>query len=204
MIRGEHHMAESELLLQQKDLQEEASEVVDELQLYELLTQAGEPMRVGSSALGLMVWRDLDMTVTCTRLNHSLIAQIASELMLHAGVRELKFINDTGVYNTDPAYPDGLYIGLKYKSQHGRDWSLDIWFVDEPERQPDLNHLITMPERLTQEKRETILRIKNHWASREEYGKTVRSFDIYTAVLEEDVKTLEQFEAWLNQRTMNK
>ena len=99
------------------------------------------------------------MTVKCTRLNQQLIAQIASELM-RAGVRELKFINDTGVYNMDPAYPDGLYIGLKYKSQQGKEWKMDIWFVDEPERQPDLKHIITMPEPLTQERREAILNIK--------------------------------------------
>ncbi|MBT2765996.1 hypothetical protein [Paenibacillus sp. ISL-20] len=197
-------MAESKLLLQQKALQDEASEVADELRLYELLSQAGEPVRVGSSALGLMVWRDLDMTVKCSRLSQQLTAQIASELMLHAGVRELKFINDTGVYNTDPAYPDGLYIGLKYKSQRGKEWEMDIWFVDEPERQPDLKHIITMPEQLTQERREAILQIKSDWASRDEYGKTVRSFDIYTAVLEENIRTPEQFQAWLGQRSMNK
>ncbi|MFE0557718.1 hypothetical protein ACFW1P_17585 [Paenibacillus sp. NPDC058910] len=197
-------MAESKLLLQQKALQDEASEVAHELRLYELLSQAGEPVRVGSSALGLMVWRDLDMTVICSRLTQQLIAQIASELMLHAGVRELKFINDTGVYNTDPAYPDGLYIGLKYKSQQGKEWKMDIWFVDEPERQPDLKHIVTMPEQLTQERREAILQIKSDWASRDEYGKTVRSFDIYTAVLEENIRTPEQFQAWLGQRSMNK
>ncbi|AYB44735.1 hypothetical protein [Paenibacillus lautus] len=197
-------MAESELQLQQEALQEEASEVADELRLYELLSQAGEPVRVGSSAFGLMVWRDLDMTVKCSRLNQPLTAHIASELMLQAGVRELKFINDTGDYNTDPAYPDGFYIGLKYKSQRGKEWALDIWFVDEPEKQPDLKHIITMPERLTQERREAILRIKNRWASRAEYGKSVRSFDIYTAVLEENVSTPEQFEAWLDQRSVNK
>lgn len=197
-------MAESKLLLQQKALQDEASEVADELRLYELLSQAGEPVRVGSSALGLMVWRDLDMTVICSRLTQQLIAQIASELMLHAGVRELKFINDTGVYKTDPAYPDGLYIGLKYKSQQGKEWKMDIWFVDEPERQPDLKHIVTMPEQLTQERREAILQIKSDWASRDEYGKTVRSFDIYTAVLEENIRTPEQFQAWLGQRSMNK
>jgi hypothetical protein len=197
-------MAESKLLLQQKALQNEASEVADELRLYELLSQAGEPVRVGSSALGLMVWRDLDMTVICSRLTQQLIAQIASELMLHIGVRELKFINDTGDYNTDPAYPDGLYIGLKYKSQRGKEWKMDIWFVDEPERQPDLKHIVTMPEQLTQERREAILRIKSDWASRDEYGKTVRSFDIYTAVLEENIRTPEQFQTWLDQRSMNK
>lgn len=196
-------MAESKLLQQQKALQNEASEVADELRLHELLSQAGEPVRVGSSALGLMVWRDLDMTVKCTRLNQQLIAQIASELMLRAGVRELKFINDTGVYNMDPAYPDGLYIDLKYKSQQGKEWKMDIWFVDEPERQPDLKHIITMPDLLTQERREAILKIKNNWASHAEYGKTVRSFDIYTAVLEENVSTPEQFQAWLDQRSMN-
>lgn len=196
-------MSENELLSQQKALQAEASELVDELRLNEILCQAGEPIRVGSSALGLMVWRDLDMTVTCSRLDTNITAQIASQLMLHAGVRELKFMNDAGAFNTDATYPDGLYIGVKYKSRLGMEWKIDIWFVDEPERQPDLIHLKTMPERLTLERREAILRIKKLWAGHEEYGKTVRSYDIYTAVLYDDVKTPEQFQGWLGRRSPN-
>ncbi|MBE9914862.1 hypothetical protein G8C92_12535 [Paenibacillus donghaensis] len=196
-------MLDDELLVRQKALQAEAGEVAEELKLMDLLSRAGEPVRVGSSALGLMVWRDLDITVICPRLDKRVAAQIASELMLHAGVRELKFINDTGMWNTDPTYPDGLYLGLKYKSLQGKEWKLDIWFVDEPDRQPDLGHLKTMPEQLTPQRRESILRIKSIWAERAEYGKTVRSYDIYTAVLNDDVRTLDQFQEWLEHRPAN-
>ena len=38
------------------------------------------------------------------------------------------------------------------------------------------------------------------WASRPEYGKTVKSFDIYMAVLTDGVRTRDQFQAWLASR----
>ncbi|MFF2154983.1 hypothetical protein ACFVVQ_06675 [Paenibacillus chitinolyticus] len=194
-------MSDNELILQQKALQTEAGKIAEELKLNDLLSRAGEPVRVGSSALGLMVWRDLDITVICSLLDQHVVAQIASEIMVRTGVRELKFINDSGSWNTDPTYPDGLYLGLKYRSGQDKDWKLDIWFIDEPERQPDLGHIKTMPERLTPERRHSILTIKSMWAQRAEYGKTVKSYDIYTAVLDDNVHTPDQFLEWLEQRS---
>jgi hypothetical protein len=107
------------------------------------------------------------------------------------------FRNDSKQWRTSPKYPDGLYLGVGYRSPTNADWTLDIWFVDEPDRQPDLAHMRWMPEKLTPEVRTTILSIKSTWASRPEYGKSVRSFDIYTAVLTDGVGTLEEFDAWL-------
>jgi hypothetical protein len=80
------------------------------------------------------------------------------------------------------------------------DWKLDIWFVDRPEKQPDLIHIKVIPERLTQELRESILTIKSVWAPKDEYGKTVRSYDIYSAVLYDNVRTPHQFQEWLRNR----
>jgi hypothetical protein len=194
-------MTDDELLRQQHDLQIEAKEVADELQLDELLTTVGEPIRVGSSALGLMVWRDLDMTVICSSLNKEDIAQIAREMMVRRGVRELRFLNDSGSLKMDSNYPDGLYLGIKYRSLNGADWKLDIWFVDEPEKQPDLQHIKTMPARITLELRKSILNIKHVWSARVEYGKQVTSYDIYTAVLDDDIRTLSQFDEWLRNKS---
>ncbi|CAH0118667.1 MULTISPECIES: hypothetical protein [unclassified Paenibacillus] len=192
-------MAENELLTRQRELQLEASTVAVELNIDELLSSAGEPVRVGSAALGLMVWRDLDITVVCSKLDIAAVTKIASELMIRQGVRELRFLNDSGDWNTDPNYPDGFYIGLKYKALNGMDWTLDIWFVDEPDKQPDLMHIRTMPDRLTPDLRESILTIKDFWASRSEYGKEVKSYDIYRAVLDDNVRTLMQFQDWITQ-----
>lgn len=194
-------MTYSELLKQQQELQSEAKEIINELKLNDLLTLVGKPNQVGSSALGLMVWRDLDITVVCRKLNIELIAEIVPKLIVFNGVREFKFINDSGSFNNSPDYPDGLYFGLKYKSLKGMEWKIDIWFVDKPEKQPDLKHIKVIPERLTPELRESILAIKSIWATKSEYGKTVRSYDIYTAVLDDNVRTPYQFQEWLRHKT---
>lgn len=194
-------MSNGTLLKQQDELQIEANEVVKELQLDTILATVGNPVRVGSSALGLMVWRDIDITVVCPSLNIEAIAKLASQVIVHSGVRELRFLNDSRSLKNDSHYPDGLYFGLKYKSHKGADWKFDIWFVDEPEQQPDLQHIKTMPNQLTSELRESILNIKSVWATRDEYGKTVKSYDIYMAVLDDDIRTPHQFSEWLREKS---
>lgn len=194
-------MIYSELLKQQQELQVEVKEILTELKLNDLLSTVGEPVQVGSSALGLMVWRDIDITVVCSKLNINAIAQVASKLITYKGMREVKFINDSGIFNNSSDYPDGLYFGLKYKSLKGTDWNLDIWFVDRPEKQPDLMHIKVIPEQLTPELRESILTIKSIWVTKNEYGKMVKSYDIYTAVLYDNVRTPYQFQEWLRSKS---
>lgn len=192
-------MTTHQLLRQQDELQAEADEVGKDLDLDESLGRLGDPVRVGSSALGLMVRRDLDVTVVCPRLDagvHEAVAGTGARLALHERVRQVRLRNDTGAWNTDPGYPDGLYLGLDYRSPRGHRWSLDIWFVDEPDRQPDLTHLRTLPPRLTPEAREAILLIKHAWADSPEYGRGVRSWDVYRSVLDDGVRTVAGFEEW--------
>ncbi len=184
----------------QDALQAEASAVEADLGLTELLQSVGQPVRVGSSALGLMVWRDLDITVICPTLDAGSVAAVGARLAVQPRVRQVVFRNDTGSWNTDPDYPDGLYLGLKYRTGEDVDWQLDIWFVDQPERQPDLIHLQTFPAQLTPETRRAILLIKSAWAGRSEYGTAVGSFDIYSAVLNDGVRTTAQFDQWLMKR----
>jgi hypothetical protein len=190
-----------DLSRQQTDLQAEARAVEADLRLDELLTPVGQVNRVGSAALGLMVRRDLDLTVVCTRLALEPVAAVGARLAAHPRVHTVTFRNDSRQWKTNPNYPDGLYLGVGYRSPANDDWTLDIWFVDEPERQPDLAHMRSIPAKLTPEARATILRVKSAWAARPEYGKTVRGVDIYTAVLEDGVRTLEEFDAWLGRRS---
>jgi hypothetical protein len=185
-----------ELLQRQDALQAEADAVCADLGLGELLASVGQPVRVGSSALGLMVAQDVDITVTCPALSPATmeaVAGIGARLAVHQRVRQARFRDDTGHWNTDPAYPDGLYLGADYRAPQGHDWNLDIWFVDEPDRQPDLAHLTTLAPRLTPETRIAILRIKQAWADR---GAKVRGFDVYRSVLDDQVRTPEQFDQW--------
>ncbi|WP_410575604.1 hypothetical protein [Amycolatopsis sp. cmx-4-61] len=190
------------LLEQQKELQVEADKVHEHLGLAKL-AELGTPNRVGSAALGLMVRRDLDITVVCAELDEKTadeVARIGAELIRHPRVRVVNMRDDTGHWNVDPDYPDGLYLGVKYRSLEGKDWNLDIWFVDEPDRQPDLAHLKSFPAKLDDEARLAILAIKQAWAENAGYGSVVSSVDVYNAVLEHGVRSPEQFEQW-RQRT---
>ena len=196
-------MSKNEELLQRQDeLQSEADEVSADLALEEALARFGEPVRVGSAALGLMIHRDLDVTVVCPRLDAATleaVAQLGARLAVLPNIRQVQFRDDTGRWNTDPAYPDGVYLGLRYRTQHGLEWNLDIWFVDEPDRQPDLDHVRTLPARLTSETRVAILGIKEAMAGSERVTR-VRGYDVYRAVLDDGVRTPEEFEKWARAR----
>ncbi|RJL33952.1 hypothetical protein [Bailinhaonella thermotolerans] len=193
-------MGIEELLRRQEELRAEAEAVFEGLGLAERLAPFGEVVRVGSAALGLMVWRDLDLTVVCPELDVAAVARAGAAIAAHPWTRRVDFRNDTGEWNTDPAYPDGIYLGVGCRGPAGEEWRLDIWFVDEPERQPDLAHVRELPPRLTPEARAAILLIKDEWARRPEYGQAVRSVDVYTAVLDHGVRTPAGFERWLRDR----
>ncbi|MGO8957103.1 MAG: hypothetical protein ACLQFR_07025 [Streptosporangiaceae bacterium] len=191
----------AELLARQRALQAEAEEVRAQLDLDRVLAAVGDPVVVGSAALGLMAWRDLDVTVVCAALDKRRVLAAASELGAHQGVTALQYRDETGRWNQEPEkYPDGLYLGLRYRPAALPEWRLDLWFVDDPARQPDLGHLRTLPERLTDDACVAILRIKTLWSARPQYGTSVRSWDIYTAVLDHGVRDADEFDRWLRSR----
>jgi hypothetical protein len=190
-----------ELLVEQDGLQREAAEVRADLAPDERFARLGSVVLVGSAALGLMVRRDLDLTVVCPRLDIAGVASVATPLVEHPRVRQVMLRDDTGDWNVEPSYPDGVYLGVRYRTLAGDDWNVDIWFVDEPDRQPDLTHLRTLPERITDEGRSSILRIKHAWADHPDYGSTFTSHDIYMAVLDDHVRNAADFDGWLARRS---
>jgi hypothetical protein len=194
----------SDLLENQRRLQEEADQVVALLQLDALLSHIGRPVRVGSSAMSLMVRRDIDITVICKELSsatHAAFVQVGAKLMLmDRNVISVRFRNDTGAWNTDPAsYPDGLYLGVSARTNEGTDWNLDIWAVDQSERQRDLNHLRTLLPRLEDDRRRTILLIKQALAKEKSRFSEwkIPSAYVYEAVVDDGVGSLKQFMEWL-------
>ncbi len=199
-VCGVHEPTDDDLAARQVVLQGEADRVAADLSLLQALSGLGDPIRVGSAALGLMVRRDLDITVVCQDLPVAAVARVGARLAQHPRVRQVLIRNDTGHWNTDLRYPDGLYLCVHYQSATGEDWTIDVWFVSEPDRQPDLAHLRALPARLTPVTRAAILRIKDAWSSRPEYGVGVCGYDIYMSVLDGNVRTADQFDSWCSGR----
>ena len=79
-------------------------------------------------------------------------------------------------------------------------WTIDIWLVDQPGRQPDIAHLKTLLPRLTDADREAILEIKSVLAARPQGAGTVSSTLVYEAVMDHGILGVAEFETWYQNR----
>lgn len=87
------------------------------------------------------------------------------------------------------------------RTPDGNEWTVDIWAVDQPERQPDLRHLRILMPRITDEYREVILRIKQVLMDRQRSSETrVASALVCQAVMDDGIREITDFDEWLNNR----
>ncbi len=195
-------MDPKKLLERQDRLQDEARSILTKLRLPGRLSLIGRPLQVGSSALGLMVRRDLDITVICAELDLKRVAKLCSELICLEGIKNLRFQNRIDrSEQTTPTITNDLQISLSYQLDNERTWNIQVRLIDEPERQLDLQHIKSLPTKLNPLNRELILTIKNEWYQRPEYGTSVTGYLICDAVLNQGVTSLKEFEQWMEKRS---
>jgi hypothetical protein len=195
-------VTDDDILERQASLQARADEVVRDLDVLTLAATVGTPTRTGSSALGLMVRRDIDIT-TVGDLDVGRVFALGGILAAHPRVRQITFRNDTGMWNKSDVYPDGLYWLVEYVDAAGDTWTLDLWFLAEGTSQYDLEHMGTLPQRLTPDLRTAILRIKEarQAGAAPSPGPPMPSYEIYEAVLDHGVRTPAEFERYRAERS---
>lgn len=183
-----------ELQRRQDALQAEAADILADLDLFSVLSCAGEVTLVGSSATGLMVRRDIDV---CDVWTPDVAFKAVRPLASHARVWGLRYRNETGAFN--PGFPaDGHYWGVSYRADSGEEWNLDIWFWSRNAPPEDAGYAEELRRRLTPEARVAILWIKDVHLRLRPYGEyQVGSPDIYDAVLNHGVRTPSAFAAYL-------
>jgi hypothetical protein len=89
------------------------------------LSTLGEVVPVGSAALGLMVWRDLDLTVVCRSLDADAVARAGALLARHPRVREVGS-STTPATGTPTDLPRRAVLRLQCRSLVGEMWKVDI------------------------------------------------------------------------------
>lgn len=191
--------AQDERLLQrQRLLQAEAQRVLQELNMIELLSAGGVVRQTGSTVLGLMVWRDIDLQVSSPRLSIGRVFEIMLPLLTHPHVKHVHYLHQSEHFKL--ADLDERYFFMIYYERPGQaEWKLDISFwLDEGVRPQPLHEAIE--QELTPETRLTILRIKEGWYQLPAYRVEVVSTDIYDAVLHHGVRTLTEFDQYLIER----
>jgi hypothetical protein len=190
---------QDELLLQRQCLlQEEAQSVLKELNVVELLSTGGVVRQTGSTVLGLMVWRDIDLQVSSPGLSIERAFEIMHPLLTHPRVKQVRYLHQSDHFKL--ADLDERYFFMVYYERPGQaEWKLDVSFwLDEGVRPEPLHDAIE--QQLTPETRLTILRIKDAWHQLPAYRSEVASTDIYDAVLQHGVRTLTEFDQYLVER----
>jgi hypothetical protein len=187
----------AQLLQRQDILQREAQTVLDELELVPLLSKVGALRQVGSSTLGLMVWRDIDLAVSSSALRLEDAFEVMRPLYLNARVKQVRYFNQSGSFNlTGQQIYERYYFACLYDTDAGNEWKLDIsfWLGYDLHPEPVQDAL---EQQLTPEMRLSILWIKDIWYQLPAYRTEVSSIDIYDAVLQHNVRTPAQFDAYL-------
>ena len=191
----------NELLQRQNMLQQEAQAVVEELDIVVMLSNVGTVRVLGSSVLGLMTWRDIDIAVSSPGLTSKQAYEAVQPLLTHPRVKHVRYNNESGSYNPTGLPHDERYFFMVYYDRRVEsDWKIDISFWLAPGMHPEPIYE-AVKQQLTLETRLAILRIKDVWYKLPFYRQEVSSVDIYDAVLQHGVRTLDEFDKYLSEQS---
>lgn len=174
------------VLGRQAKRQDNARAVLDVLQPLQRWRRFGEPKLCGAMAYDLLVAPDIDIEIfgeLRVETGFSLVAEWSRD----PAVRKASFINAVGE-------PDaGLGWELRYRLDDVS-WSVQMWLLPVDYEGPRSADLVApMRDALGLKTRCRILRIKEALVTRSAIH---RSIDVYRAVLEHDVRSVEEYDRW--------
>lgn len=178
-------------LTDQVKIHEEASNVIEVINLEEILDDYGEIAYVGSFALEVMVLRDIDLNLFIE--SDSEIEEAFWKIAKTFSKNEytsLVLISDN-LDGHEENRPVSMYLGLKVKYR-GETWKFDIR-VMKREHDASSSYIKSVKSLMSDEKREVILEIKSKLSNHPLYGKKFGGFHIYEAVLKDGVRDVEEF-----------
>jgi hypothetical protein len=174
--------------------QQSARRILARLQLLERWRAFGRPVLVGAVAYGLVVAPDIDLEIYCPAPKIEDGFEVLRACALDPQVRKARFANE--LHGPD----QGLYWQLRYLAEDGVEWKVDMWSLADAHPGPNAAALAAPLQRaLTAETRLAILEIKE--AAQLDPGWQCGSIHIYRAVLDDGVRSVAQFKAWLGQHS---
>jgi hypothetical protein len=172
----------------------EADEILYEFGLYDSLKKFGNPQVSGSYLLKLMTWRDLDIYLESETIDNETFFELGKEITMKLNPSKMSFRNE--LIGKTPHLPKGLYWGVHTKL-FDQQWKIDIWAIDSEEVKQKQGGVEELKSKIDKYKRQSILELKNQLHSHPLYRKTFFSVDIYDAVLNDKIISIQQFKEWL-------
>lgn len=182
------------LINEQKRLHIQADKMMSTTKVMSVLVKYGQFSGIGGSYLyNTMIYPDLDVGIVTDTVTRRTVADLLSELTLNEYVRGIRTA-DTVNFNISkhPTKPRGYWIGIDIPFENDR-WGIDCW-LQQPDWQTDKEDVYTKKlANVDEEKKVAILSIKYSLIYRGLYGNHFLSGDVYDAVLDKGVKTIDEF-----------
>ncbi|HKX13762.1 MAG TPA: hypothetical protein VJN19_01105 [Propionibacteriaceae bacterium] len=193
--------SDHELAARQSALQAEAAELLEELDRSGIFSDIGPVEVTGSYISNLMCWRDLDvMLLVGPDYSPQDVLDLISRVIELPGVVGFDYRDERADRS-----PTGLVKEERYHVPFLLERTAGIWCLDLTLWLHDLHENNTawhkaLRDAITDEQRAAVLRIKDVWFRHPSYPDQIGGSEIYTAVIEEGVRTPEQFRGWLASR----
>jgi hypothetical protein len=190
--------SDEELAARQSALRAEAAALLDELNQSGIFTDIGPLAVTGSYVSRLMCWHELDvMLLVGANYGPRDVLRLISRIMELPGVVGFDFRDERA-----DRCPTGQVRDERYHIPFLLERCADIWCLDLSLWLHDPHENVTawheeLRDSITDEQRAAVLRIKDVWFRRPSYPDQISGLEIYTAVIEDGVRTPEQFRGWL-------
>ena len=179
----------SELIEQELQLRKDVDELLYEKGLNKILEKYGEVYLTGSYLLKTMLKKDIDISLLNSEITipgfFKLGGEVAAFLKCHGG-----HYRNTKEKSVNSRPPESLYWGFEFA-----DWKIDLWIVPKYHLDESIEYSESIINKMDEEKRKLILEIKNVVSSN--YNRKYSSKEIYDAVLEKNILSLEEFKNYL-------
>lgn len=176
-------------------IKREADEILYKKGLLEILNSFGTPYVHGSYILDLMTWRDLDIYLESDEIAEADFLMLGRQVCKAFAPVKMSYRNELRAKTE--GLPLGLYWGVYLGNERAGAWKIDIWAVSAEECQQRLRYGDSIKEKLTPEAVQRILEIKSACWTDEAYRRYYSSGDIYKAVLENKVGSVEEFNDYI-------
>lgn len=179
-----------------KGLHIQATTILQDLDLVSILGKHGKVDLVGSYALELMSWEDIDVVVSSIPSYNSYL-EVVGYLFDVEDVYSINLQDFRKSIHSDR--PQGIYCGINYLVKPTTFWKIDVWFVPDS---PAIQIVDSVRKRLTTENRNKILQIKNEMREKTLNGKQISGMEVYEAVLDKGIDNLEDFQQFLKAKNI--
>ncbi len=170
------------------EIKENADRILYEFGLIDKLKKIGNAHIVGSYRMDMMAWNDLDIDIENQDMSQEKLYELTAFIIerFHPVWFEGKEeINDKG--------QKVWFLGFETMIT-GKLWNVDLWFFDRDTIRDAEAYCNNISMNTTPAQKDAIIDIKTELIARELYSDDkYKSMDIYRAVMEHNVKTIEEF-----------